>query len=187
MTSTPQNGPHLWKCACISYYISGPRTSLHIFDHIHYKNIIFRKWGGVEGRSSDLAQPSFPIFETFSELSHILKSMSLKGYLFCSPKFKKVLVYLTVLMWGLQNLCPQEYNYHDFHTPMLEDPDFEAKPLVMVMGQYSTGKTTFIRFIVYIWNDCLSLDNSCLISDTSWKRTSLAWELAQNQQQTPST
>ena len=39
----------------------------------------------------------------------------------------------------------QEYNYHDFHTPMLEDPDFEAKPLVMVMGQYSTGKTTFIR------------------------------------------
>ena len=28
---------------------------------------------------------------------------------------------------------------------MLEDPDFEAKPLVMVMGQYSTGKTTFIR------------------------------------------
>ena len=39
----------------------------------------------------------------------------------------------------------QEYNYHDFHKPMLEDPDFEAKPLVMVMGQYSTGKTTFIR------------------------------------------
>ena len=76
--------------------------------------------------------------------------MSLKGYLFCSPKFKKVLVYLTVLVWGLQNLCPQEYNYHDFHTPMLEDPDFEAKPLVMVMGQYSTGKTTFIRFVVSI-------------------------------------
>ena len=33
---------------------------------------------------------------------------------------------------------------------MLEDPDFEAKPLVMVMGQYSTGKTTFIRFIFSI-------------------------------------
>ena len=42
-------------------------------------------------------------------------------------------------------ILTQEYNYHDFHTPMLEDPDFEAKPLVMVMGQYSTGKTTFIR------------------------------------------
>ena len=53
-------------------------------------------------------------------------------------------------MWGLQKLGHQEYKYHDFHTPMLEDPDFEAKPLVMVMGQYSTGKTTFIRFIVSI-------------------------------------
>ena len=42
-------------------------------------------------------------------------------------------------------MLTQEYNFHDFHTPMLEDPDFEAKPLVMVMGQYSTGKTTFIR------------------------------------------
>ena len=44
----------------------------------------------------------------------------------------------------------QEYNYHDFHTPMLEDPDFEAKPLVMVMGQYSTGKTTFIRLSMMV-------------------------------------
>jgi GTPase SAR1 family protein len=49
-----------------------------------------------------------------------------------------------------QRLLPleKEYNFHDFHTPMLEDPDFEAKPLVMVMGQYSTGKTTFIRYIL---------------------------------------
>ena len=31
------------------------------------------------------------------------------------------------------------------HSPMLEDPDFDGKPLVMLIGQYSTGKTTFIR------------------------------------------
>ena len=32
------------------------------------------------------------------------------------------------------------------HSPMLEDPDFDGKPLVMLIGQYSTGKTTFIRY-----------------------------------------
>ena len=39
----------------------------------------------------------------------------------------------------------QEYKYHEIHSPMLEDPDFDGKPLVMLIGQYSTGKTTFIR------------------------------------------
>ena len=38
-----------------------------------------------------------------------------------------------------------EYNFHDFHSPKLDDPDFDGKPLVMVIGQYSTGKTTFIK------------------------------------------
>lgn len=42
----------------------------------------------------------------------------------------------------------KEYRFHDFYTPKMEDADFEAKPLVMVMGQYSTGKTTFIRYIL---------------------------------------
>merc|ERR1719315_306714 len=34
------------------------------------------------------------------------------------------------------------------HSPMLEDPDFDGKPLVMLIGQYSTGKTTFIRYLL---------------------------------------
>jgi len=42
----------------------------------------------------------------------------------------------------------KEYNFHEFHSPMLEDPDFDGKPLVMLMGQYSTGKTTFIRYLL---------------------------------------
>jgi len=49
-----------------------------------------------------------------------------------------------------QYLLPleKEYAFHDFHSPMLEDPDFDGKPLVMLMGQYSTGKTTFIRYLI---------------------------------------
>ncbi len=53
---------------------------------------------------------------------------------------------------GLQNVYKQkllplerEYAFHDFHSPALDDPDFDARPMVMLVGQYSTGKTTFIR------------------------------------------
>ena len=56
---------------------------------------------------------------------------------------------------GLQNVYKQkllplekEYNFHDFHSPALDDPDFDARPMVMLVGQYSTGKTTFIRYLL---------------------------------------
>ena len=42
----------------------------------------------------------------------------------------------------------QEYSFHDFHSPALDDPDFDARPMVMLVGQYSTGKTTFIRYLL---------------------------------------
>jgi len=49
-----------------------------------------------------------------------------------------------------KNLLPleREYNFHDFHSPALDDPDFDARPMVMLVGQYSTGKTTFIRYLL---------------------------------------
>uniref|UniRef100_A0A8B9QXL4 EH domain containing 2 n=1 Tax=Anas platyrhynchos TaxID=8839 RepID=A0A8B9QXL4_ANAPL len=47
-------------------------------------------------------------------------------------------------------LLPVEefYRFHDFHSAPLEDADFETKPMVLVAGQYSTGKTTFIRYLL---------------------------------------
>ncbi len=33
------------------------------------------------------------------------------------------------------------YHFHDFHSPALEDADFDNKPMVLLVGQYSTGKT----------------------------------------------
>lgn len=42
----------------------------------------------------------------------------------------------------------QAYQFHDFHSPQLEDPDFDAKPLILLVGQYSTGKTTFIKYLL---------------------------------------
>jgi len=32
--------------------------------------------------------------------------------------------------------------------PYMSDADFDAKPMVLLIGQYSTGKTTFIRYLL---------------------------------------
>lgn len=40
------------------------------------------------------------------------------------------------------------YDFPKFHTPMLDEVDFLAKPMVLLVGQYSTGKTSFIRYLV---------------------------------------
>ena len=47
-------------------------------------------------------------------------------------------------------LLPLEevYKFHDFHSPQLDEPDFDAKPMILLIGQYSTGKTTFIRYLL---------------------------------------
>ena len=42
----------------------------------------------------------------------------------------------------------EQCQFHSFNTPALEDADFDAKPIVMLVGQYSTGKTTFIRYLL---------------------------------------
>jgi len=40
------------------------------------------------------------------------------------------------------------YGFHNFHSPPLEDTDFDSKPMILLVGQYSTGKTTFIRYLL---------------------------------------
>ena len=40
------------------------------------------------------------------------------------------------------------YKFADFHSPTLLDSDIESKPMVLLIGQYSTGKTTFIRYLL---------------------------------------
>uniref|UniRef100_A0A3P9JQ32 EH-domain containing 3 n=3 Tax=Oryzias TaxID=8089 RepID=A0A3P9JQ32_ORYLA len=52
----------------------------------------------------------------------------------------------------------ESYKFHEFHSPALEDADFDNKPMVLLVGQYSTGKTSFIRFV------CAQLPNPVLES-----------------------
>eukprot|EP01026_Neomeris_dumetosa_P031985 TRINITY_DN2534_c0_g2_i1.p1 TRINITY_DN2534_c0_g2~~TRINITY_DN2534_c0_g2_i1.p1 ORF type:complete len:563 (-),score=89.04 TRINITY_DN2534_c0_g2_i1:198-1886(-) len=40
------------------------------------------------------------------------------------------------------------YRFGNFYSPYLEPSDFDAKPQVLLLGQYSTGKTTFIKYLL---------------------------------------
>ncbi|XP_020959490.1 EH domain-containing protein 1 isoform X2 [Arachis ipaensis] len=40
------------------------------------------------------------------------------------------------------------YQFNDFVSPLLTNSDFDARPMVMLLGQYSTGKTTFIKHLL---------------------------------------
>jgi len=49
-----------------------------------------------------------------------------------------------------EKLLPLEkrYSFHEFYSPLMQDADFEALPMILLVGQYSTGKTTFIRHLL---------------------------------------
>jgi GTPase SAR1 family protein len=55
-------------------------------------------------------------------------------------------------LWKCYNekLKPLEstYRFSDFHYPPMSAPDFEAKPMILLIGQYSVGKTSFIRYLL---------------------------------------
>ncbi|KAM5585464.1 EH domain-containing protein 1 [Rosa sericea] len=75
---------------------------------------------------------------------------------FSSKSAKKVpLSAVTSIVDGLKRLYIQKlkplevtYRFNDFVSPLLTNSDFDAKPMVMLLGQYSTGKTTFIKHLL---------------------------------------
>lgn len=50
----------------------------------------------------------------------------------------------------MQSILPleKEFLFNTFHSTQLNVGDFDAKPVVLLIGQYSTGKTSFIRYLV---------------------------------------
>lgn len=38
--------------------------------------------------------------------------------------------------------------FDQFYSSRLSDQDLDAKPMVLLLGQYSTGKTTFINYLL---------------------------------------
>ncbi|KAF8409632.1 hypothetical protein HHK36_005710 [Tetracentron sinense] len=81
---------------------------------------------------------------------------SLSAHWFTSKSAKKVpLSSVTSIVDGLKRLYIEKlkpleatYRFNDFASPLLTNSDFDAKPMVMLLGQYSTGKTTFIKHLL---------------------------------------
>lgn len=65
-----------------------------------------------------------------------------------SPTYPSVIAGLKKLY--AQKIRPMEekYKFDNFHSPLLRDSDFDAKPMVLLLGQYSTGKTSFIEYLL---------------------------------------
>ncbi|XP_014511362.1 EH domain-containing protein 1-like isoform X1 [Vigna radiata var. radiata] len=78
------------------------------------------------------------------------------SYWFSSKSVKKVPASsVTSVIDGLKRLYLQKlkplevtYRYNDFVSPLLTNSDFDAKPMILLLGQYSTGKTTFIKHML---------------------------------------
>jgi len=56
---------------------------------------------------------------------------------------------------GLSNLymtnireLEKVFEFPKFHTSLLSPVDFETKPMVLLIGQYSVGKTSFIKYLI---------------------------------------
>ena len=41
----------------------------------------------------------------------------------------------------------RHYLFDKFHSPPLSEADFEANPMILMIGQYSTGKSSMIRYL----------------------------------------
>mmetsp|Transcript_60626 Transcript_60626/g.100671 ORF Transcript_60626/g.100671 Transcript_60626/m.100671 type:complete len:546 (-) Transcript_60626:328-1965(-) len=42
----------------------------------------------------------------------------------------------------------EAFRFGEFYSPLLNDSDFDAKPMVLLLGQYSVGKTSFIKYLL---------------------------------------
>merc|ERR1740124_1750944 len=65
-------------------------------------------------------------------------------------EFNKDLIFTGLKRLYRKKILPLELSskYGHFHSPPLSPSDFEAKPMVLLLGQYSVGKTSFIKYLL---------------------------------------
>src|ERR1700683_5189549 len=94
--------------------------------------------------------------EVYQKINHLLtkkdtemttKFPSKKGK---TPDFSQMSVVDGLRLLYTSRVLPMErhYLFEEFHSPPLEAADFATKPTVLMVGQYSTGKTTFIKYLL---------------------------------------
>ncbi|ONM12387.1 EH domain-containing protein 1 [Zea mays] len=110
----------------------------------------------MDGLAKKLKKNSGSKVESAIVACHPSEAPTMTASWFNSKSGKKIpLKSVTSIVDGLkksyiEKLRPLEktYQFHDFVSPLLTSSDFDAKPMVMLLGQYSTGKTTFIKHLL---------------------------------------
>ncbi|PHT28978.1 EH domain-containing protein 2 [Capsicum baccatum] len=88
-----------------------------------------------------------------SEMTHRSGSFSMIDFSFWKKKIQPCLTAVTSVSDGLKGLYNEKlkplertYRFNDFAS--LTESDFDAKPMFMLLGQYSTGKINFIKHLL---------------------------------------
>ncbi|XP_075483014.1 EH domain-containing protein 1-like [Primulina tabacum] len=113
----------------------------------------------MEGLDTFVEKHKVPISNDHSEINGSTKPQTTSAKSLFSKKSKNKSITsfaaITSVVDGLkmlynEKLKPLEatYLFNDFVSPALTSSDFDAKPMVMLLGQYSTGKTTFIKHLL---------------------------------------
>ncbi|CAN8268959.1 unnamed protein product [Cochlearia groenlandica] len=122
---------------------------------VDFKNMSLPTMEGLDVLLSVSIEPAISRL-CLSSLSSPAADKSLTAHWFSSKSSKKIsLSSVTSVVDGLKRLYIQKlkplevaYRFNDFVSPLLTNSDFDAKPMVMLLGQYSTGKTTFIKHLL---------------------------------------
>jgi len=68
---------------------------------------------------------------------------------------KKPITQTSIVTEGLSRIymkkvrdLEEAFMFPKFHSPLLNPVDFDAKPMVLLVGQYSVGKTSFIKYLL---------------------------------------
>ncbi|PHT25732.1 EH domain-containing protein 1 [Capsicum baccatum] len=95
----------------------------------------------------------FVVKKRYAEKAHMKKTF-LQSTFSCYV-IQPCLTAVTSVSDGLKGLYNEKlkplertYRFNDFASPTLTESDFDAKPMVMLLGQYSTGKINFIKHLL---------------------------------------
>ncbi|CAI4224661.1 unnamed protein product [Auanema sp. JU1783] len=117
------------------------------------RSVLYASQTSINRKSVNNSLPRSPLVT--KEASKPAKKRSMFSWIGGDSSKKKNKEVLETVSEGLRKIYKQKlhpleehYKFHEFHSPALDDPDFDAKPMILLVGQYSTGKTTFIRFLL---------------------------------------
>ncbi|GBC08771.1 hypothetical protein RclHR1_08370008 [Rhizophagus clarus] len=101
------------------------------------------KFDASWGKSHSISTTS-----TFRSTSQVLQEQSSSSSSDINGEYATIVEGLKKIYNNKIKQLETTYNFEGFHSQPLTDSDIEAKPIVLLMGQYSTGKTTFIKYLL---------------------------------------